>query len=55
MTVEVDCLAEDEAVAATHRLCGFRIERRDVLPAALLHTAERAWVDLWYWIPAETG
>lgn len=46
---------KDEAVAATRRLCGFRVERREVLADDVLATAERAWGDLWYWVRAEDG
>ena len=44
---------KDEAVAATRRLCGFRVEGREVLPVQVRLVAERAWGDLWYWVRAE--
>jgi hypothetical protein len=44
---------KDEAVAATRRLCGLRVERREVLSDAVRQSAERAWGDLWYWVRAE--
>lgn len=43
---------KEEAVAATRRLCGFRVERFELIDEATLRTAERAWGRVWYWIPA---
>ena len=44
---------KDEAVAATRRLCGFRIERREILTDEERQASERAWGDVWYWVRAE--
>jgi hypothetical protein len=43
---------KEEAVAATRRLCGYRVERFEVIPEDVLRTAERAWGRVWFWIPA---
>jgi hypothetical protein len=43
-----------EAVAATRRLCGFRVVRKELLSEEQLRVAERAWGDVWFWVP-ETG
>lgn len=45
---------KDEAVAATRRLCGYRVERREVLTEDVRQTAERAWGELWYWVGADS-
>lgn len=43
---------KEEAVAATRRLCGYRVERVELLDEETLRTAERAWGRVWYWVPA---
>ena len=43
---------KDEAVAATRRLCGYRVERFELLDEATLRSAERAWGRVWFWVPA---
>lgn len=43
---------KEEAVAATRRLCGFRVERFEILDAETLANAERAWGKVWFWVPA---
>ena len=43
-----------EAVAATRRLCGFWVTRQEALSDEQLRGAERAWGQVWYWVPAPT-
>lgn len=43
--------SKEEAVAATRRLCGLRVARRELLGEDELRGAERAWGDLWFWVP----
>jgi hypothetical protein len=46
---------KEEAVFATRRLDGFRVERTELISdAAARATAERAWGSLWFWVKAET-
>ena len=45
--------SKEEAVAATRRLCGLRIERRELIDEDILRTAEPARGHLWYWIRAD--
>ena len=46
--------SKQEAVFATRRLDGFRVERIEFLSeGAARLAADRAWGDLWYWIRAE--
>ena len=44
-----------EAVAATRRLCGLWVTRQEALSDEQLKGAERAWGQVWYWVPAPTG
>ena len=41
-----------EAVAATRRLCGLRVVRKELLSKEQLRAAEPAFGDVWYWVPA---
>ncbi len=42
---------KEEAVMATRRLCGLRVARREELSDDQRRRAERAWGDLWFWVP----
>jgi HEAT repeat protein len=46
---------KQEAVIATRRLCGYRVARLEEFPPdeqpAIRRTCERAWGDVWYWVP----
>lgn len=44
-----------EAVAATRRLCGFRVVRKELLSEGELRSAERAFGEVWYWAPPAVG
>jgi hypothetical protein len=45
--------SKEEAVFATRRLCGLRVERFEVLDEETLRGGERAWGRVWYWVRAE--
>ena len=45
---------KEEAVAATRRLCGFWVTSKAFLSDEELRTAERAWGEVWYWVPLST-
>jgi HEAT repeat protein len=42
--------SKDEAVAATRRLCGFRVAHRGELDAEARRRSDRAWGDVYYWV-----
>jgi hypothetical protein len=44
---------KEEAVLATRRLDGFRIERTELIGREARADADRAWGQVWYWIRAE--
>jgi hypothetical protein len=48
---------KQEAVIATRRLCGYRVARLEEFPAErqqeIRRTCERAWGQVWYWVPDE--
>jgi hypothetical protein len=43
---------KEEAVFATRRLDGFRVERMELIDADTRAQADRAWGHLWYWVRA---
>ena len=46
--------SREEAVAATRRLCGYRVMRKEILSAEQLLVAERALGDVWYWVAPDS-
>jgi len=47
--------SKQEAVIATRRLCGYRVARLEEFPRErrneIRRTCERAWGQVWFWVP----
>ncbi|MEY2426162.1 MAG: hypothetical protein QOI61_1734 [Actinomycetota bacterium] len=43
--------SKDEAVAATRRLCGFRVAHHGELDPETRRASDRAWGDVYFWVP----
>jgi len=42
--------SKEEAVAATRRLCGFRVAHHGELDAETRRRSDRAWGDVYFWV-----